>query len=159
MNNYNSYAKLRALIAAVIISTAAVTTTAISTSFQRVEAAKCILGCDVWVISNDALKTPQRAPIATSGDKNVYVTWWSNKSGDWEVFFKASTDGGKTFAPKINLSNSKGVVSQNAQIAAAGNNVYVTWWERANLTSNEHIMRISNDNGKTFGEKIMLSIK
>src|ERR671930_371759 len=107
MNNYNSYAKLRALIAAVIISTAALTTTAISTSFQRVEAAKCILGCDVWVISNDALKTPQRAPIATSGDKNVYVTWW----------------------------------------------------ERANLTSNEPVMRISNDNGKTFGEKVMLSAK
>ena len=96
------------------------------------------------------------APIATSGN-NVYVTWWTNKSGDWEVFFRASTDGGKTFGPKINLSNSKGVVSENAQVAAAGNNVYVTWWERANLTSNEPVMRISNDNGKTFGEKIMLS--
>jgi hypothetical protein len=155
----NSYAKLRALIAAVIISTAAVTTTAISTSFQRAEAAKCILGCDVWVISNDALKTPRNAPIATSGDNNVYVTWWTNKSGDWEVFFKASTDGGKTFGPKINLSNSKGIVSENAQVAAAANNVYVTWWERANLTSNEPVMRISNDNGKTFGDKVMLSMK
>jgi hypothetical protein len=63
-----------------------------------------------------------QAPTATSGN-NVYVTWWSNKSGDWEVFFKASADGGKTFGPKINLSNSKGVVSNNAEIAASGNNV------------------------------------
>jgi hypothetical protein len=154
----NSYTKLAVLLTAVIISTAAVTT-AISTSFQRALAAKCILGCDVWVISNDAFKTPKRAPIATSGDNNVYVTWWTNKSGDWEVLFKASVDGGKTFGPKINLSNSKGVVSENAQIAAAGKNVYVTWWERANLTSNEPVMKISNDNGKTFGEKIMLSAK
>jgi hypothetical protein len=154
----NSYAKLGALIAAVIISTAAVTTTAISTSFQRAEAAKCILGCDVWVISNDALKTPPRTPIATSGDNNVYITWWTNKSGDWEVFFKASTDGGKTFGPKINLSNSKGVVSENAQIAATGSNVYVTWWER-NQTMNEPVMRASNDNGRTFGEIMMLSLK
>ena len=42
------------------------------------------------------------------------------------------------------------------QIAAAGNNVYVTWWER-NQTMNEPVMKVSNDNGKTFGEKIMLS--
>ena len=43
----------------------------------------------------------QKAPIAVSGDNNVYVTWWSNKSGDREVFFKASTGSGKIFGPKI----------------------------------------------------------
>jgi hypothetical protein len=73
--------------------------------------------------------------------------------------FKASSDGGKTFDDKMNLSNSPNTQSQDVQIAAAGNNVYVTWWERANATSNEPVMRISNDNGKTFSEKIMLSIK
>jgi hypothetical protein len=152
MSNRNT--RVGVMIAVIL---AAAATTAISTSSQRAEAAKCILGCDVWVISNDAFKT-NRAPIATSGDKNVYVTWWSNKTGDWEIFFKASTDGGKTFGPKINLSNSKGFVSSNAEINAVGDNVYVTWWER-NTTSNEPVMRISNDNGKTFGEKIMLSMK
>jgi hypothetical protein len=34
--------------------------------------------------------------------------------------------------------------------------VYVNWWER-NQTTNEPVMRVSNDNGKSFGEKIMLS--
>ena len=42
--------------------------------------------------------------------------------------------------------------------AAAGNNVYVTWWER-NQTMNEPVMRVSNDNNKTFGQEIMLSEK
>ncbi len=100
----------------------------------------------------------QRAPIATSGDNNVYVAWWSNKTGNDEVMFKASTDGGKTFGGKINLSNSNKSNSQDVQIAAAGNNVYVTWWER-NQTMNEPLMRISNDNGKTFGEMMTLSSK
>ena len=31
-----------------------------------------------------------------------------------------------------------------------------SWWER-NSTSNEPVLRVSNDNGKTLGEKIMLS--
>jgi hypothetical protein len=96
-----------------------------------------------------------KAPMATSGD-NVYVAWWSNKTGNDEVMFKASTDNGKTFGNKMNLSNSPNTQSQDAQIAASGNNVYVTWWER-NATSNEPVLRVSNDNGKTFGEKIMLS--
>jgi hypothetical protein len=133
-----------AVLVAVILAAGAATTTY---SFQKSQA---ILGADVW--------RSGKAPIATSGDKNVYVTWWSNITGDWEVMFKASTDGGKTFGSKINLSNSKGVVSNDAEIAAAGNNVYVSWWER-NQTANEPILRISNDNGKSFGEPIMLSAK
>jgi hypothetical protein len=41
------------------------------------------------------------APIAASGD-NVYVTWWDNKTDNWEVYFRASTDNGETF---VNISN------------------------------------------------------
>jgi uncharacterized membrane protein len=146
-NNMNTgYTKLAVIIA--VVSTAAVTT-AISTSFQIAEA---ILATDT------ALKTPKRAPVATSGDKNVYVAWWSNKTGNDEVMFKASIDGGKTFSDKMNLSNSPNAQSQDVQIAASGNNVYVTWWER-NQTANEPILRVSNDNGKSFGERIMLSAK
>jgi hypothetical protein len=97
-------------------------------------------------------------PIATSGNY-VYLAWPSNKTtADFEIMFRASTDNGKTFGPKINLSNSTGIDSERPEIAASGNNVYVSWWER-NQTSNEPVLRVSNDNGKTFGEKIMLSEK
>jgi hypothetical protein len=99
----------------------------------------------------------KEAPIATSGN-NVYIAWWNNKTGNDEVMFRASTDNGKIFGEKMNLSNTPNAESQDAEIAAAGNNVYVSWWER-NQTSNEPVLRVSNDNGKTFGEKIMLSEK
>ena len=102
-------------------------------------------------------KGPGAAPIATSGN-NVYVAWPSNKTGNSEIMFRVSTDDGKTFGSKLDLSNSKGVVSNDASIAASGNNVYVSWWER-NQTANEPVLRVSNDNGKSFAEKIMLSAK
>lgn len=101
--------------------------------------------------------TERQAPIATSDD-SLYIAWWTNKTGNDEVMFKASTDSGKTFGDKINLSNSSNSESQDVQIAASGSNVYVTWWER-NQTMNEPILRISNNNGKAFGEKIILSEK
>ena len=87
-----------------------------------------------------------KAPIATSGD-NVYIAWWTNKTGNDEVMFRASTDGGKTFGDKINLSNSTKSDSQDAHIDASGDRVFVTWWER-NATSEEPVLRTSNDNGK-----------
>ena len=73
--------------------------------------------------------------------------------------FKASTDGGKTFGDKINLSNTTKADSQDAQIDTFGDNdsnVIVTWWER-NATSNEPVARISTDSGKTFGPLLKLS--
>jgi hypothetical protein len=97
-------------------------------------------------------------PIVVSGDNNVYIVWSSDKgtpNKNGEVIFRASTDGGKTLGNKTNLSNTPTADSVDASIAAAGSNVYITWWER-NQTSNEPIMRISNDNGKTFGPIIML---
>ena len=106
--------------------------------------------------AGDPIGLRKAAPIATSDDNNVYIAWWSNKTGNDEVMFKASADGGKTFGDKMNLSNSTNSESQDAEIAASGNNVYVSWWER-NETSNEPVLRVSNDSGKTFGEKIMLS--
>jgi hypothetical protein len=108
------------------------------------------------VYANATWDFSRKAPIATSGDNNVYIAWWSNKTGNDEVMFRASSDGGKIFSDKTNLSNTINSQSQNASIAAAGNNVYVSWWER-NQTSNEPVMRISNDNGKTFGEIMKLS--
>lgn len=99
-----------------------------------------------------------KAPIATSGD-NIYIAWWTNKTGNDEVMFRASTDGGKTFGDKINLSNSPKSDSQDVQIDTFGDNdnkIIATWWER-NQTSNEPVFRISTDNGKTFEPVLKLS--
>jgi hypothetical protein len=94
-------------------------------------------------------------PIAISGD-NIYVAWSTNKTGNYEVMFRASTDGGATFTDKINLSNSTEAESQDVQIAADDNNVIVTWWER-NSTSNEPVIAISTDTGTTFGSIMKLA--
>jgi hypothetical protein len=59
--------------------------------------------------------------------------------------FRASTDGGATFADKINLSNSTDAKSQDVEIAADGDNVVISWWER-NQTSEEPVMIVSNNN-------------
>jgi hypothetical protein len=95
------------------------------------------------------------APIAISGD-SVYIAWPANTTGNDEVMFRASNNGGTTFADKINLSNSSDTESQDVEIAADGSNVVVTWWER-NQTAEEPIVIVSTDNGVTFGPILRLT--
>ena len=138
-NNMDSYIKTGFIIAITLLTT-------LGTSLIQ------------QVYANSTWDFSRKAPIDTAGD-NVYIVWFTDKgtpNKNDEVMFKASTDGGKTFGNKTNLSNTPTADSINAEINAAGNNVYVTWWER-NQTSNEPVLRVSNDNGKTFGEIMRLS--
>jgi hypothetical protein len=102
-----------------------------------------------------------KAPMAASEEdgNNVYIVWWTNRSGNWEVMFRASTDGGQTFSDKINLSNSPDTQSQTAEILAVGDTVFVTWWElneNVHPHTNESVMRVSTDAGQTFGPVLNL---
>jgi hypothetical protein len=112
--------------------------------------------------SADGKLTPDKseftkAPITISSD-NVYVTWWTNNTANTnnEVMFRASTDGGATFSDKINLSNTINSDSWKAEVDSDADSVVVTWWE-TNQTSDIPVMRVSNDNGQTFGPMLMLA--
>src|SRR5215208_4952659 len=141
MNNQSktTFVVLAVAVAAVFIASTVLVTTEAEAKKRR----------------RDQAEIAAAAPIATS-DNNVYITWWTNKTGNMEVMFRASTDNGVTFGDKINLSNTTEADSDDAQIAASGSSVYVTWWER-NETSDTPVARVSNDNGATFGPMLMLA--
>jgi sensor c-di-GMP phosphodiesterase-like protein len=99
-----------------------------------------------------------KAPVVISGDK-VFIVWFNDQNtpnNNSEVLFRSSADGGVTFTDKINLSNTTTADSVNAEIAADGNNVIITWWEH-NATSEEPVVRASTDNGATFGPMLTLA--
>ena len=99
--------------------------------------------------------TFRKAPPAISGE-NVYVAWWTNRTGNDEVLFRASTDGGASFGDKINLSNTTDAASTRAEIDSDADSVVVTWWE-TNQTDDTPVMRVSVDNGATFGPLLQLA--
>ena len=99
---------------------------------------------------------PRKAPPAMSGE-NVYVAWQTNNTANnnEEILFRASTDGGATFGDKINLSNTTNSDSWKVEIDSDVDSVVVTWWE-TNQTSDTPVMRVSTDNGATFGPLLVL---
>jgi hypothetical protein len=59
---------------------------------------------DILNLSNTTGRSAN--PELIISDSNIYVTWLEdfNNSGNWEIFFKASTDNGTTFSPIITLN-------------------------------------------------------
>jgi hypothetical protein len=70
-------------------------------------------------------------------------------------FCLVSTDGGASFSDKVNLSNTNDSESERVELDSEGESVIVTWWE-TNETDEIPIMRVSNDNGETFGPILRL---
>lgn len=104
--------------------------------------------------------------ISAQGD-NVYVTWWDNKTGNWEVFSRASTDNGETFNDAVMLKAlgtakfklippPRDRIAIDSLVASSGDNQYVLWWD--NRTGNHEVQFAkSADNGKTFGNTTNIS--
>ncbi|MDQ3968662.1 MAG: glycoside hydrolase [Thermoproteota archaeon] len=103
----------------------------------------------------------------TAQDNNVYVVWWDNRTGTWEVFSRSSTDGGETFSEAVMLQGignstfrlappQPNIISVDTVLAASGDNEYAVWWD--NKTGNwEVIFARSTDNGATFADPINIS--
>lgn len=95
------------------------------------------------------------SPMASSDD-NLYIVWPDNKTGNWEIFFTKSENGGGTFETPINISNNLSF-SANASILAHENHVSITWWDNQTGTI-EPFVRSSHDFGDTFNEPLLLNI-
>jgi hypothetical protein len=129
--------------------------TAIITTPGLVQSTNALKACGNGNTTHSPGSDNKKAPPAITGD-NVYVAWWTNKTGNDEVMFRASTDIGKTFGDVINLSNSTDSNSTRVEIDSDANSVVVTWWE-TNQTDDTPVMRVSTDNGKTFGPLMKLA--
>lgn len=65
---------------------------------------------------------PKGRPTAISGE-SAYLAWWSNKTGNDDVMFRAFAYKGVTFGEKVNLSNTTNAESADAMIDAEGDNM------------------------------------
>ena len=92
--------------------------------------------------------------MAIVGDR-IYIAWDDDSSGNSEILYIQSIDGGKSFSSPQNLSNNAGK-SRNATMAALGDEVYI-FWDDDTPGNAEIFYRVSRDGGQTFSPLINLS--
>jgi hypothetical protein len=89
-----------------------------------------------------------QASAITASGSNVYVVWTDDTSGNTEILYRRSTDGGASFGSTDNLSNSAGF-SFDPAISAFGNNVYVVWSDDSPGNA-DILFKRSLDSGESF---------
>ncbi len=112
-------------------------------------------GSPINLSNNPASLSYNQQVVAT--ENGLFVVWEDDdgNSENSDVFFISSSDGGKSFSGKVNLSNDPSG-SGNPVISVSGNNVYVAW-SGTSPDSTDILMAHSTNGGDTFTVPINLS--
>jgi hypothetical protein len=79
-----------------------------------------------------------------------------NSSGNYDILFAKSTDGGKSFGTPVNISKQH-ADSGYPQFAVHGNNIYVVWTQTISTYNYDIFFAKSTNNGDTFDAPINIS--
>jgi BNR repeat protein len=126
-----------------------------SQTFRRISSItlSALLICSLFIIANSSVShASSTSPdeVAAASGSNRFVVWSDKTPGNWEIFFRRSTDNAATWKPIVNLSNEPGS-STNPEIAVSGANVYLVWSQsNAAGTLWDISFRRSTDNGATW---------
>jgi hypothetical protein len=114
-------------------------------------------GGATWQAARRLTQNPQNSiypRVAASGSR-IYVAWHDFSTGNDEIYFLASADGGATWQPFQMLTHNKGH-SFIPDIAVSGSNVYVVW-EDDTPGNYEIYLRKSADQGATWQAPLRLT--
>lgn len=91
-----------------------------------------------------------RSPhIATDSSNNIHIVWSDDSSGNYEIMYKKSTNGGANWSANQRLTWSSGLSGNPFIGASSGNNLYIVW--KDNVSGNDEIyFKKSANSGNTW---------
>lgn len=106
-------------------------------------------------LTDDPAKS-RRSSIAVS-DLTVHVAWMDNRDGNYEIYYKRSTDGGNNWDDDVRLTDNDSW-SQLPSVSSSGSWVHVVWSEIDQLSGvTEVYHKYSIDGGLTWETGTSLS--
>jgi hypothetical protein len=94
-------------------------------------------------------------PSVAVAENNVHVAWEENRDGNFEMYFKSSTDNGQNWGTNMRLTDDA-ADSYSPSLAASGSNVHLVWQDMRD--ANEEIYyKLSNDCGTNWDPDVRLT--
>jgi len=109
-------------------------------------------GADTRLTNNSA--TSWFLSLAVSGS-NVHIIWMDNRDGNFEIYYKRSTDVGLSWSGDTRLTNNS-ATSQFPSVAVSGSVVNVIWQDSRDGNTEIYYKR-SPDGGVNWGSDIRLT--
>jgi hypothetical protein len=85
----------------------------------------------------------------------VHVVWFDNRDGNWEIYYKRSTDGGVSWGADTRLTNNP-AESYNPSVSVSGTVVHVVWFDNRDGNYEIYYKR-STDGGISWGTDTRLT--
>jgi hypothetical protein len=104
-----------------------------------------------WTTNNNARS------IASNGDV-LHVVWWDYRDGNWEIYYKRSTDGGISWGNDTRLTNNF-ASSENPSVSVSGSIVHIVWSDdrEGQFVNHELYYKRSIDGGVSWGPDTRLT--
>ncbi len=99
---------------------------------------------------NNSLHSYSAKAASATLVNDIYVFSFSNKTGNDEIMFRSSTDGGSTFTNTVGLTNSTIPNLKDVEISADDKNIIISWSERK-ASGNQSLTDTLLNDGVTLG--------
>ncbi|MEO0228204.1 MAG: T9SS type A sorting domain-containing protein, partial [candidate division WOR-3 bacterium] len=86
----------------------------------------------------------------------LYLVWSDSRDGNYEIYFKKSTDGGSTWSNDQRLTNASGNSTEPALVLGNPGEIYVVWIDTRDGNS-EVYFKYSEDDGTTWSADTRLT--
>ncbi len=96
-----------------------------------------------------------RNPSIAVSASNVNIVWDDNRDGNYEIYYKRSTDGGVNWEADTRLTNNTSS-SGSASITAVGLFVHIVWYDNRD-GNNEIYYKLSTNSGLNWGADTRLT--
>jgi len=99
-----------------------------------------------------------RFPCIEANGPELYVVWYDDTEGNYEIYFLHSRDNGETWEAEARLTEEQGS-SEHPSIEIDGGNIHLAWMDDRNEhpANAEIYYMLSTDNGETWGQEKRLS--
>jgi hypothetical protein len=110
------------------------------------------MGADVRMTNNNA---ESWNPSVTVSGSVVHIAWTDNRDGNYEIYYKRSTDTGVNWGVDVRMTNNT-AYSENPSVTVSGSVVHVVWEDNRDLNNEIYYLR-STDAGVSWGTDTRLT--
>ena len=109
---------------------------------------------DNWVFDG----CPHAGPsMQVDSSGTVHIAWWTGKQGAAGTFYARSTDKAQSFEAPVALGVGEFSAPAHVQLALGPDRTVVAVWDDGTVKTPKVVMRVSHDDGATFGEPSLVS--